>query len=662
MNLSSNYSRFKTRVVWVGQIPVGGNYPIRVQSMVTADTKNTQAVMKEVRELVDVGCEIIRLTVPTKADCDNLASIRNAMKAEGIKVPLVADIHFTPSVALECVEWVDKIRVNPGNFVDKKLFKVREYSDEQYEAEIQKIREKFTPLVLKCKEYGRAMRIGTNHGSLSDRILNRFGDTPEGMVESALEFARICIEHDFHNFIFSMKASNVQVMIEAYRFLVQKMISLNMNYPIHLGVTEAGEGEDGRVKSAIGIGALLEEGIGDTIRVSLTEDPKYEVPVAYQLVEKYNSLFCQQGESKNIDQNFKQEIHFSGYHRRLTRAFSLGNSSLGGINPVRVWTSLIPDEMNDFFDYQKSIISEDMPIEGIEIKSSNYEEFKSLGLWNHDLNLGVVISEISDLESINDPIQKLIYLNHDKFLSESEFKKLINFSQERDCGLEICYAGHLLYSQNFREHFKNMTDHAEKLDFDYLLFSLQSQSIIRDYLFFRDILEEYQLNYPIHLRFKSDQKSNFLIRASVDLGTLLVDGLGDSLQISSGISLSHRVALSYNILQATRLRITKAEYISCPSCGRTLFDLQTTTDKIREATHHLKGVKIGVMGCIVNGPGEMADADFGYVGTGEKKISLYVGQECVIRNIAEENAVDELVKLIKEHGRWIEPIQQKIHA
>jgi (E)-4-hydroxy-3-methylbut-2-enyl-diphosphate synthase len=384
------YKRRQTRVVWVGDVAVGGDYPIRVQSMTTASTKDTRAVVDEIGQLAEAGSEIVRLTVPTQADCDNLPNIRKAMNERGIKVPLVADIHFTPSIALQCVPFVEKVRINPGNFADKKLFKVTQYSDDDYARELERIREKFTPLVLRCKEMGRSMRIGTNHGSLSDRIMNRYGDTPEGMVESALEFVHICEENDYFDIILSMKASNVYVMIQAYKLLVDRMNQLGMSYPLHLGVTEAGSGDDGRIKSAIGIGSLLQAGMGDTIRVSLTEDPVYEMPVAY------------------------------------------------------------------------------------------------------------------------------------------------------------------------------------------------------------------------------------------------------------------------SILQACRLRMTKADYISCPSCGRTLFDLQTTTEKIRKATLHLAGVKIGVMGCIVNGPGEMADADFGYVGTGPGKISLYVGRECVLRNIPESSAVDELVNLIKSKGKWIE--------
>ncbi len=582
MNLSSrllSYCRRKTRTVFVGQMGVGGHHPIRCQSMTTNDTKNTKAVIQEIEGLVEAGCEIVRVTVPTQADCDNLPNIRSELKKRGLKVPLVADIHFTPSIALKAVEYVEKIRINPGNFVDKKLFKTFEYTDAQYNEELERLREKFLPLVLKCKEYGIAMRIGTNHGSLSDRIMNRFGDTPQGMVESALEFARICEDQGYRDLIFSMKASNVQVMTAAYRLLAQKMAEDNRDYPFHLGVTEAGAGAEGRIKSAIGIGSLLEDGIGDTVRVSLTEDALHEVPVVYQLIQKYNLLNAMDTGRGEVS---SPKINGCGYYcRRKTRRIMVGPMAHGENEPIRVWVQVPSSRMEEFKKeyeiYRQSPQGKNAPLEGVEIIDGDSSQ---------------MVPFLGDIP--------VLFQTENPLLSVSSSKPV--------------YAYRCL---------------AEKLE---------SQSSLD----------------PIMLRYVPGEFDDFLLSPSVILGSLLLDGLGDAICLPLKSSLSETVGLAYNILQGARLRISKTEYISCPSCGRTQFDLQTTTDKIRRETSHLKGVKIAVMGCIVNGPGEMADADFGYVGTGPKRVSLYVGKECVERNIPEEAALDRLVELIKTHDKWVD--------
>lgn len=579
-----SYCRRKTRTVYVGPIGVGGNYPIRCQSMTTNDTKNTPAVVDEIAGLVDVGCEIVRVTVPTQADCDNLPNIRQELKKRGLKVPLVADIHFTPSIALKAVEYVEKVRINPGNFVDKKLFKTFEYTDAQYNEELERLREKFLPLVLKCREYGIAMRIGTNHGSLSDRIMNRFGDTPEGMVESALEFARICEDQGYRDLIFSMKASNVQVMTAAYRLLAQKMEESGRDYPFHLGVTEAGAGAEGRIKSAIGIGSLLEDGIGDTVRVSLTEDSVHEVPVVYQLIQKYNWLHAADGFRNHEALSERSGVtkdRALDYSRRKTRRIMVGPIAHGENEPIRVWVQVPSSRMEKFKKeyeiYHQSPEGKNTPLEGVEIiPDDSSESLPSLG------DIPVIIQ----------------------------------------------------------------TDNP--------LLSVSSTSPVYAYRRFAEELENQSPLAPIILRYCPGEFDDFLLSPSVILGSLLLDGLGDAISLPLKSSLSETIELAYNILQGARLRISKTEYISCPSCGRTQFDLQTTTERIRQKTSHLKGVKIAVMGCIVNGPGEMADADFGYVGTGPKKVSLYVGKECVERNIPETAALGKLIGLIKIHDKWVD--------
>lgn len=559
----------------MGEVRIGGENPIVVQSMITSDTRDTKACVKEVLQLAEAGCQVVRITAQTKKYAENLEHIRNGVRAAGCQVPLVADIHFKPDAAFEAAKWVEKIRVNPGNYADKKKFEVREYSDDQYEDELMRIRDKFAPLVRLCKELGRAMRIGTNHGSLSDRIMNRYGDTPLGMVESALEFARIAREEDFHNFVFSMKASNPKVMIEAYRLLVARLDQEgdDWNYPLHLGVTEAGDGEDGRIKSAIGIGSLLADGIGDTVRVSLTEDAVHEVPVARALVDAITT--------GGIDSDEPISWNPFEYERRRTSVIDVNGFSLGGMELPRVVTSrskydAISHKLDRIRDYQPEL----------------------------------VLDEI-DLVSV-DPC-------------DDEALARIN-GMDQSCLLTVADGLEIPVIPAFR--------------------LLASKADARHAILLKDTLSQ-----------PAGAEKDFLptlLRAAMNIGTLICDGIGDAILVQGEEAPGQSLRLSYNILQAAGARIFKTDYVACPSCGRTLFNLQETTQRIREATGHLKGVRIAVMGCIVNGPGEMADADFGYVGGAPGKINLYVGKKAVKFNIPEGEAVERLTDLIKEHGRWID--------
>jgi len=570
-----NYSRRESRVVTVGKVKMGGGHPVVVQSMITSDTRDTEACVAEVLQLAEAGCQIVRITAQTKKYAQNLENIRDGVRAAGCEVPLVADIHFKPDAAFEAAKWVEKVRVNPGNYADKKKFEIREYTDEQYEEELERIREEFAPLVRLCKELNRAIRIGTNHGSLSDRIMNRYGDTPLGMVESALEFARIAREEDFHNFVFSMKASNPKVMIEAYRLLVARLAAEgpDWNYPLHLGVTEAGDGEDGRIKSAIGIGSLLADGIGDTIRVSLTEDAVHEVPVAQALVEAIPRGGCETGVRENWNP-FE-------YERRKSEVQERGEYALGGTELMRVFTSrkkwdAVAHKIEQMGDFKPEIVLEDA---------------------------GVITLDPKDNEAI-------------ARVNQADSPQLVTVEDE--LGMPMVAAFRLL---------------AAKLD-------------ARHAILLKDCLSP-----------STEACADFLpvlLRASMNLGSLICDGIGDAILVQGEEAPGQSLRLSYNILQAAGARIFKTDYVACPSCGRTLFNLQETTQKIREATGHLKGVRIAVMGCIVNGPGEMADADFGYVGGAPGKINLYVGKQAVKFNIPEGEAVERLKDLIQEHGRWID--------
>jgi len=566
-----------SREVKVGKVGLGGDNPVRVQSMLTCDTMDTEACVRDSVALAEVGCEIVRITAPTVKDARNLEAIRNALRARGCDVPLVADIHFKPEAALESAKWVDKVRVNPGNYADSKKFAVREYTDEQYAAEIGRIREKFAPLVKLCQERGVAMRIGTNHGSLSDRIMNRYGDTPLGMVESALEFARIAREMNYHDFVFSMKASNPKVMIAAYRLLVSRLAAEgpDWNYPIHLGVTEAGDGEDGRIKSAVGIGSLLADGIGDTIRVSLTEDSVHEIPVAKELAALFGGN-CEGwigGERVSFDP-------FS-YTRRASEKLTINGIPLGGDEVPRVVVTrkhydAVAHKLSGLGDFQPELVYEDLPIVEIDPR------------------------DVAAVAELNAKAQACLVTVKDGL------------------DLSVIAAFRLL---------------AAKVD-------------ARHPILLKDSLDP-----------RPDPQTPFvrtLLAASARLGSLLCDGIGDAILLRTEDAPGQTLRLSYNILQAVGARIFKTDYVACPSCGRTLFNLQETTARIKAATEHLKGVKIAIMGCIVNGPGEMADADFGYVGGAPGKVNLYVGKKAVKFNIPEGEAVDRLVDLIKEHGRWVE--------
>jgi len=570
--------------VRVGNVGIGGDNPIRVQSMITCDTMDTEMSIQQTIELANVGCEIVRITAPTVKDSRNLENIVKGLRARGCDVPIVADIHFKPEAAMEAAKWVEKVRINPGNYADSKKFVIREYTDEQYAAELGRIRERFAPLVDLCKERGVAMRIGTNHGSLSDRILNRYGDTPLGMVESALEFARIARDRDYHDFVFSMKASNPKIMIAAYRLLVARLGELgpDWNYPLHLGVTEAGEGEDARIKSAIGIGSLLADGIGDTIRVSLTEDSPHEIPVARALIEMVEKSAGAEPLTPNVELSFDP---FS-YQRRGTETIEREGVRIGGEELIRVVVrqeqfDKIAHKVDRMGDYKPEIV------------------YQAAGIIEIDPRDETAISKLNS-ESLS------------QFITVKD-----------DLDLPVIAAFRLLAA-------KLQSRHSILLKDTFVAGEEPGGVPGKDFL-------------------------ETLLIASTNVGSLFCDGIGDAVLIQGEEAPGQALRLSYNILQAAGSRIFKTDYVACPSCGRTLFNLQTTTAKIKAATSHLKGVKIAIMGCIVNGPGEMADADFGYVGGAPGKVNLYVGKTPVKFNIPEAEAVDRLKDLIREHGKWLEP-------
>ncbi|TGL58188.1 4-hydroxy-3-methylbut-2-en-1-yl diphosphate synthase [Leptospira ognonensis] len=658
------YHRRKTREVKVGNVGIGGENPIRIQSMITSNTRDTDASIIQIQALENIGSEIVRLTVPSQADADNLPNIRKRMKELGLKVPLVADIHFTPQVALKCVEWVEKVRINPGNFADKKKFDIIEYTDREYEEELERIEEVFTPLVLRAKELGVAMRIGTNHGSLSDRIMNRFGDTPLGMVESALEFIRIAEHNNYKDIVVSMKASNPQVMVQAYRLLVSRFYELSMDYPLHLGVTEAGDGKDGRIKSAMGIGALLEDGLGDTIRVSLTEDAVAEIPVARELVKKYNDLYMKSlGKESTTYQEFRDPYAYSRFY---SKELMLGETGLGDKHPVRVETEF------PFFGLESVAEIQSANAKGVQTSKQNeivFFDFKdelaltaaaSLKRKNQIPNpIGFTLSDelAMQYDSLAEEIfglQKWVVspflffdaTNPDSIEWNQFFDFVGNYAKDKRA-VEFCLEANQISSVN------HILNECRKRKIQNISFSLAVP----------DLLETRKLayalkdsDYPICLCGTFATEEEALYTCSIHFGGLLLDGIGDSLRIRL-LDKDHTatLSLSYDILQATRFRLTKTEYISCPSCGRTMFDLQSTTAKIKAYTSHLKGVKIAVMGCIVNGPGEMADADFGYVGAGIGKVHLYKGKEIVVKGISEIEATERLIDLIKANGMWVDP-------
>jgi len=601
VNYCSNplqYHRRATREVNVGNVGIGNNNPIRVQSMITCDTMDTEASIQQTVELAEAGCEIVRITAPTVKDARNLEHIVKGLRERGCDVPIVADIHFKPEAAMEAAKWVEKVRINPGNYADSKKFAIREYTDEQYADELSRIRERFSPLVELCKTRGIAIRIGTNHGSLSDRILNRYGDTPLGMVESALEFARIARDLDYHEFVFSMKASNPKVMIAAYRLLVARLNELGpgWEYPLHLGVTEAGEGEDARIKSAIGIGSLLGDGIGDTIRVSLTEDSPHEIPVANALIQNISRTSNAERPTPNVQLSFDP---FS-YQRRATEKIELNGVKLGGGELIRVVVrranfDKIAHKVDRMGDYKPEIVYEDADIREVDPRD--------------DIALARINqSSTPEFVSVGDDVQ-----------------------------LSVIAAFRLLAAKLQARH----------------------PILLKDVLSCRASVSDAKQNNGVSQKRPTDFL-NTLLTASTTIGSLLCDGIGDAILVQGEEAPGQALRLSYNILQAAGSRIFKTDYVACPSCGRTLFNLQTTTAKIKAATSHLKGVKIAIMGCIVNGPGEMADADFGYVGGAPGKVNLYVGKTAVKFNIPEGEAVDRLKDLIREHGKWMEPAQQTV--
>jgi (E)-4-hydroxy-3-methylbut-2-enyl-diphosphate synthase len=615
--------------VRIGQLTLGGANPIRLQSMTTTDTMDTDGSVAQSIRMIDAGCELVRLTAPSKNEAENLGLIHQKLAELGYHVPLVADIHFTPNAAEVAAKLIEKVRVNPGNYADKKKFEEIDYTDESYQAELLRIESKFTPLVLLCKEYGTAMRIGTNHGSLSDRILSRYGDTPEGMVESAMEFIRICEKNDYHELVISMKASNTLVMVQAYRLLVHQMLQNGRCYPLHLGVTEAGDGEDGRIKSAVGIGALLEDGIGDTIRVSLTEEPELEIPVARKLAEKYQdqSVYPLSLDSSKLAHNPFE------YTRRISREIH----NIGGkhvpvvIADMSTKTELVPANFYGFgYNYSVTLDKwnlQDLAADYVYI-GSNLLTFEVPG------TLGVICEFNS---------WKKHYSERVGFYPQLTVDQLSELPKDQMAFLSI----------NAEDEVPTMLADFAKLT---LIVSTKYDNKTQLFRYFFNQLADQMLDIPVIIKIDSAENDaeKFQLNVSSDAGSLFIDGYGDGIWIGGEQPNTFINSTAFGILQATRTRISKTEYISCPSCGRTLFDLQETTAKIRERTSHLKGIKIGIMGCIVNGPGEMADADYGYVGTGPGKIHLYKEKTVVRKNVAAEEAVDALIDLIKEHGDWVE--------
>ena len=665
------WQRRMTREVKVGHVGVGGNNPIRIQTMLISNTMNTEACVREAIPIIEAGCEILRMTTPSINDAKNLKNIIGELHKRGYNTPIVADVHFVPAAALEAALWCDKVRINPGNYADRKKFALREYTDNQYGEELERLEKAFTPLVLKCKELSRALRIGTNHGSLSDRIMNRYGDTPLGMVESALEFLRICRRHDYHDIILSMKASNPKVMIGAYRLLVARLNEEgpDWNYPLHLGVTEAGEGEDGRIKSAIGIGALLEDGIGDTVRVSLTEDSVHEIPVCKELVKKYNMLWEAQkkGALPRPTIMITEKRDPFTYTRRPTPEYFIGESRLrlGNDHPPRVeipvplaarigdiqrLTTAEPDTFAEILQFHVKTMADISTIATLksELRKRQIHTPIAVKLDHTEITLPVV----DVAEKINVP-----YNGEEDVtaLLTDTVKLTVQFDVEGDS------------PERFAENCATLAGVLNMFPKNQVILGVgraEGLDIIAACRILVATLDNRGLSLPVLIRDRVSSKRvhhmqpGALISASTHIGALLCDGIGDAVEITGEDDLLNAVKLAYNILQAAGARTFKTDYVVCPSCGRTLFDLQTVTARIKARTSHLKGVKIAVMGCIVNGPGEMADADFGYVGTAPGKISLWVGKTQVKQHIPEEQAVDELVALIKEYGKWVDPLAE----
>ncbi|QKG55985.1 (E)-4-hydroxy-3-methylbut-2-enyl-diphosphate synthase [Hymenobacter sp. BRD128] len=646
----TEYKRRVARVVNIGGVPLGGDYPIRVQSMTTVDTMDTLGSVEQTLRMVEAGCEYVRITAPSVKEAQNLLAIKKELRARGCNVPLIADIHFTPNAAELAARIVEKVRVNPGNYADKKKFEEIDYTDASYAAEVERIRERFRPLVKICKEHGTAMRIGTNHGSLSDRILSRYGDTPLGMVESALEFLRLCEEENYYDVVLSMKASNTQVMVQAYRLLVQKLDEEGLQpYPLHLGVTEAGEAEDGRIKSAVGIGTLLEDGLGDTVRVSLTEAPEAEAPVAKMLIDRYVGRAALAQPIRPL--TGPEPLDPFQYHRRTTHEVL----NIGGLNVPRV--------MADFS----------------RLPQREYADLRAAG---H------LYSPFLDKFQMSDLGADYVFTGERPlpYMLPNGLKEIVTYPAWVDAGrrpqhFPLITAGTYMQASPSQLHPQLNFLLLETSALDQPLFNrLRADATVVVVLettnahampdlrrAFFDLIEQ-QITCPVIICrcYPLQAPAQTQLDAATDAGGLLIDGLGDGLALGARFlpsslpqaewldELTNLNQLAFGILQAARTRMSKTEYISCPSCGRTLFDLQETTAMIRQRTDHLKGIKIGIMGCIVNGPGEMADADYGYVGVGKGKIALYRGQEVIKKAVPEERAVDELIELMREDGKWIE--------
>ena len=664
--------RRRTVEVMVGGVGVGGSHPVRIQSMTTSDTQDIGATVKQSIALAEVGCEIVRITAPNVAAAKCLKDIRAQFSAAGFgHIPLVADIHFLPSAAMEAVEHVEKVRVNPGNYADKKKFAVKEYTDADYDRELQRLHESFSPLVKRSKELGRALRIGTNHGSLSDRIMNRYGDTPLGMVESALEFLRIARSHDYHAILLSMKSSNPKVMIQAYRLLVERMVREDMHYPLHLGVTEAGDGEDGRIKSAIGIGSLLLDGLGDTIRVSLTEDSVYEIPVARAIADKamllWNTAAATAGNVRitNIARDSIDPYHFS---RRETTTLKFSEKcTVGPEQPPRV---IVCSTLAGLADAAQALATpklKDTPAEGLLVPINGPGDLAILCETAARTPLPVDFLALELGATLTpDVLQPLLAMSKGRLLLVRQFgagesDQLAEFAEL------VRRHGHFLAVEIKPENFGPYEAVVRQLGDASLIFTLSGLTITAGHIIgaYRRLLEHLRSagsKAPVWIRNTTraavQGENSFLsklLEASFLTGSLLCDGVGDLVSIETESDPTRAAKLSYNVLQGAGARISKTEFVACPSCGRTLFDLQTTTQRIRAQTGHLKGVKIAIMGCIVNGPGEMADADFGYVGGAPGKINLYAGKNCVQYNLPQEEADARLIALIREHGKWADP-------
>jgi (E)-4-hydroxy-3-methylbut-2-enyl-diphosphate synthase len=654
-----------TREVRVGEVGIGGSNPIRIQSMTTTDTRDTQGTADQTELLASVGCEIVRITAPSLTDAENLAAIRKELDRRGVRVPLVADIHFTPNAAMIAAEHVEKIRINPGNFADKKKFAVLEYTDAVYAEEIERVAEKFLPLVRRCKELGRAIRIGTNHGSLSDRIMNRFGDTPAGMVESALEFLDVCEGEGFRDIVFSMKSSNTQVAIQAYRLLAVRLAERapgTPSYPFHVGVTEAGDGEDGRIKSAIGIGALLVDGIGDTIRVSLTEPPEEEVPVASAIASIGSESWHVTAKAGDPGAPFTADPY--AHNRRATRSVGPTDAEIGSVHPVRVEIDLgaVPSDpkrsAEEFvFSLQKF---PDLACEGLALHVSDPNTVGRLQTFSDavtDAGMSIPLAVRVDPETTAQwpPCVARVVVR-----ANAADDALLDAAATRGADsripLEWSLCGDIA---EISDQLDRALEASARAGLEKILVSVESDLPVHATRLVAARLEARGASdVPIALRYRrhaGDSDEDAVLRAAFVLGASLCDGIGDAIALEGFGEPARTVDLAYRILQGARRRTSRTEFISCPSCGRTLFDLVETTERIKARTGHLVGVKIAIMGCIVNGPGEMADADFGYVGSGPGRVNLYVGRDLVVRNVSDATADDRLVELIRERGRWVDP-------